>query len=495
MGVTCAAAPSVSLRRATAQLRGSTGSLSRDTLIYGIGGSATQLVYVLFLPLFTRIFSPSEFGILESLVALNSLLGIAALLGLNSSIFYFLRRTDDAGERRALAGTALSLAVGAAFAIAIIGALASGALSQVLLQQPDYATALAMACLWVPANVAATLALDLLRLEFRPRAYSTISIARGAVASVLGVVLAGPAGLGVAGLLGAHAVTTAVVAAVALFVARKSWEPALSASAAKTMLAFGLPLATFGLSLWVIAFSDRFLVITFLGTEAAGIYSLASRGAGVLGLVLFAFEAAWLPIAMARAREPSHRGFYARTFLAVGIGLIALATMLSLLAREALLVIAAPAYLPAYALVGVLALAVAVYGMGQVVAVAIQLGQRTRRLILISAIGATVNVALNVALIPRFGIAGAAAGTATAYLVSTALVFLAAQRAYPVPYPIVSVAVATTVAVAAIFTGLAFDSQLPSHVWQPATTAAKILVGLVAAWLFWRVYELPGSGR
>lgn len=484
-----ASSPRVYRRDASARIRGSKGQLTRDSVIYGVGGSATQLVYILFVPVFTRIFRPSDFGVLESLVALNSLLGVAALLGLNSAIFYFLKQTDDPDRRRHLAGTALSVAVTAGVVVALVGVLGSGALSQVLLQQPGYGVALAMACLWVPANVAATLALDFLRLDFRARAYSTIGIARGLIASALGVILAGPAGLGVAGLLAAQAITTIVAAVVALAAARNTWTPALKADAAKSMLAFGLPLATFGVALWVIAFSDRFFVIQFLGTAAAGIYSLAGRGAGVVSLVLFAFEAAWLPFAMDRAQEPGHRQVYARTFLAVGVGLVALATFLSLFAREALFVLATPDYLPAYSYVGMLALAVAVYGMGQVVGVGIQLGQRTRHLIWISGAGASVNVALNLALIPRFGIPGAAAATLGAYVVSTALVFVVAQRAYPVSYPLRSIWVATAVGATAMLIGLALDAQSPPGVWQPTTTAAKGLVWIVAARLLWLVYR------
>lgn len=481
--------PLVRLLDASARIRGSAGRLTRDSFVYGIGGSATQVVYVLFLPIFTRIFRPSDFGVLESLVALNSLLVVASLLGMNSAIFYFFKQTDDPDRRRSLGGTALSLTIVAGLVIALVGVLGSGALSQGLLQVPGYGLALVMACLWVPANAVATLGLDLLRLQFRAGAYSTIGIARAVIASGLGVILAGPLGLGVVGLLAAHVVTTTIAAGVALVVARDAWRPALKPDAARSMLGFGLPLASFGIALWVIGFSDRFFVIQFLGTAAAGIYSLASRGAGVLSLVLFAFEAAWLPFAMDRSREPNHRRIFARTFVAVGVGFVALATFLSLFAREALFVIAAPDYLPAYAYVGVLALGVAIYGIGAVVGIGIQLGARTRHLVWISAVGASVNVALNVVLIPRMGLAGAAVATLSAYVVATSLVFVAAQRAYRIRYPVRSVGVAIAAGAAAMFIGLALDESAPPGVWEPATTVAKILVWGVVASLFWLVYR------
>lgn len=459
--------------------------LTRDTVIYGLGGSGTQLVYVLFLPIFTRIFRPADFGVLDFLVAVNGLLGVAALIGLNSALFYFVNQTDQPERRRALAGTALALSTFAGFAIAIVGVAGSGALSQVLLTRPDEGAAVAMACLWVPANVAATFGLDLLRLELRPVAYSVLAIGRSAIASGLGLVAAGPLGLGVAGLLGAHAVTTAIFAAISLWAARRSWRATIDRSSMRLMVPFGLPLVTFGIALWVIAYGDRFFVIQLLGTAAAGIYSLASRGAGIVTLVVASFEAAWLPFAMAHAREPGHRDSYARVFATVGVGLIGLATFLSLFAREALIVATTPDYVPAYAYVGLLGLGAAAYGIGQVAAVGIQLGRQTAHLLRISAIAAVANVVLTVLLIPRIGIGGAALATAVAYVVSTTFIYLAAQRAYPVPYPVRTVVAGAGGALLAMAAGLFLDAMVPGSSLAPMTTAAKVAIFVVAtAWLW-----------
>src|SRR5215204_6643988 len=39
--------------------------LSTQTLVYGIGGVALQLVGVITLPIFARVFSPADYGVLE----------------------------------------------------------------------------------------------------------------------------------------------------------------------------------------------------------------------------------------------------------------------------------------------------------------------------------------------------------------------------------------------------------------------------------------------
>ena len=81
--------------------------LSRDTLVYGVGGSATRIVNILFVPIFTRLFRPADFGALDLLITQISILTILAMVGLNSAVFYQYRRVEDLDERRRLVGSAL----------------------------------------------------------------------------------------------------------------------------------------------------------------------------------------------------------------------------------------------------------------------------------------------------------------------------------------------------------------------------------------------------
>jgi O-antigen/teichoic acid export membrane protein len=351
-----------------------------------------------------------------------------------------------------------------------------------------------MACLWVPVNVAATIALDLLRVEFRPRTYAALAVGRSAIASAAGVIAAGPLGFGVAGLLAAHAVTTALAALLGLWLTRSSWTLTIDRAAVRQLVPFGLPLVTFGIALWVIGFSDRFFVIQFLGTTAAGIYSLASRGAALVGLVMFAFEAAWLPLAMNLSGRPGHHEAYARIFTTVGAGLVGLAIFLSLFAREVIFVVATPDFADAAAFVGVLALGQAIYGVGQVVAIGLQLGKRTGSLLWISAAAAALNVVLTIVLVPRIGIAGAGLATVIAYALSASLIYVMAQRAYPVPYPVRLVVLAMAIGSAAMAGGLLLDAQVARGTWISIATFEKVLIAFVAGGALWSIHRRRASG-
>lgn len=107
---------------------------------------------------------------------------------------------------------------------------------------------------------------------------------------------------------------------------------------------------------------------------------------------------------------------------------------MALFAREVLIVLTTPSFVPAYAYVGLLGLALVVHSSYQVISIGVQLGGRTSSMAWTSGAAAALNLLLNFILIPSFGLWGASVATVVAYLISTCLLYLVAQRHFPIPY-------------------------------------------------------------
>jgi O-antigen/teichoic acid export membrane protein len=82
----------------------------------------------------------------------------------------------------------------------------------------------------------------------------------------------------------------------------------------------------------------------------------------------------------------------------------------------------------------------------------------------VTGVGAAVNVALNVMLIPPYGMMGAAIATVVAYVVLFAGMTLTAQRVYPVPYQWRRVVTLAATAVALTVLGKLLDVPLPGAI-------------------------------
>jgi O-antigen/teichoic acid export membrane protein len=117
----------------------------------------------------------------------------------------------------------------------------------------------------------------------------------------------------------------------------------------------------------------------------------------------------------------------------VTIGLTTAGLVLALFARE-LIDVLAPAFDQAYEVVGLLALAVVLFGISTVAVAGISYARRTGVLAGVTLAAAIVNIGLNFVLIPPFGMIGAALANLAAYLLLAALYYVIAQRIYPTPY-------------------------------------------------------------
>jgi O-antigen/teichoic acid export membrane protein len=189
-----------------------------------------------------------------------------------------------------------------------------------------------------------------------------------------------------------------------------------------------------GLSLQVILLADRFFLEYFRSLNEVGIYAIGVALAAGLGLVTSAFQMAFGPYSMSIQHQPDARVTYAHiltVFYALAAGG---AVVLSLFAREALLIVSTPAYEGARFVVPYLAFYVVGVSLSYIASLGSWLAKRTDNLAWTTFVGAVVNLALHLALIPPFGIVGAGIATLAAQGVYVALLFWASQRCYPIPY-------------------------------------------------------------
>ena len=137
------------------------------------------------------------------------------------------------------------------------------------------------------------------------------------------------------------------------------------------------------------------------------------------------------------------------------------------------LLTAKPEYYSGSRVVALLAFGGAAWAAYTVVAIGIGRARRTQFNWVVTGAAAVLNVGLNLVLIPRYGMMGAAIATVAAYTTMFAAMAWHAQRVYPVPYQwrrVVTV-VGTAVAIVAVAKAV--------HVSLPVAIALSALYPLV----------------
>jgi O-antigen/teichoic acid export membrane protein len=442
-------------------LSGQLKRLGKHSVIYGLGGLVSRILAVLLLPLYTHYLSTSDYGKIETLVALVTVLAILLQLGISSAFFrYYFDAEDDTGRRLVLRTSfwftmtmaTLGLVVLLAFAAPIAGWLFGDADAANLVR----ASAVA---LWAQMNYGQLT--NLFRVEERSVAFvlaslSNVVLTVGATLLLVVVLDEGPIGVVVGNFTG-----TLLVYLVLLGYRREQLGLQVSWPLLRRMNHFGLPLVPSALLLWVTNFSDRFFLVKLTDTSEVGLYSVGVRIASAMVLLLTAFRMAWPAFAYSIKSDDEARRTYAWVLTYLIVLSTWIATALTLLSPWLVAWLTAPQFQSASRVVGPLAFAAVSFGGFIVLSIGIGRARRTQFNWVITGVAAAVNVTLNLTLIPRYGMMGAAVATVAAYTVMFAGMAWWAQRIFPVPYQWRRVLTAAGAGVAIVVVGKLVDAGLP----------------------------------
>jgi O-antigen/teichoic acid export membrane protein len=405
---------------------------------YTAASILSKVIAVALLPLYTRYLSPEDYGAAEILFAAVVTASIIIRFGLLEAIlrFYYL---DDEDPARVVKSTFAGL-----FWLSTLGALVAlpfaAPLSELLLDPSELPAGvsgaelvrIAIGGLWVLTMW--EFMLTLFRLDERARAFFVTTILNVLAAIALTVVLVVGLDEGARGLLlGSYASGAAfVVVLIALQWRRLSlWpEPALL----RRLWRFGLPTMPAEVSLYALNFVDRLIIVRSLGLKEAGLYSLGVKFAQAVNVLVRGFQLAWPPLAYSIRDDGEARRFYATVVTLFVAGCAFVVAGMWLFSRWIVRALAAPRFFDSYEVIGLVATAVTLYALYLVLVVILGRTGRTE-FNLPAAIGALVaNVALNLALVPPLGIAGAGLALVASYLVVLGLMYGFTQRLFPVPY-------------------------------------------------------------
>jgi O-antigen/teichoic acid export membrane protein len=434
--------------------------LGRHSFVYGLGGLVSRILAVLLLPLYTHYLTPADYGRIETLVAGVTVLTIVLRLGISSAFFRFwFDARDDAGRRTVLRTSFWFTMVASTAGLAAGMALAAP-VSDLLFGDTGNADLVraAFVLLWAQMNYEQLTAV--FRVEERSTAFVLASLANvlvtvGATVLLVVVLEKGPLGVLVGNLSG-----TLLVYAALLGYRREQLGLELDRGLLRQMNRFGLPLVPTALFLWLTNFSDRFFLVKLADAAEVGLYSVGVRIASAMVLLLTAFRMAWPAFAYSIEDEGEARRTYAfvLTYLTVVASWTALA--LGLLSPWLVDVLADDAFASASRVVAPLAFAAVAFGAYIVIAIGLGRARRTQFNWVVTGSAALVNVALNLALIPPYGMMGAAIATVAAYVTMAAGMAWWSQRVYPVPYQWRRVATAAAVALALVVAGKLLDLGL-----------------------------------
>ena len=447
---------------------------------YTAASVISKLIAVALLPLYTRYLSLADYGAAEVMFAAVVSASIFVRFGMVEALLRFYYKDDEDPAR--VVSTSFAALFWVSTAAALIALPFADPISQALLKEsaPDLAR-ISIGGLWVLTMF--EYLLTLFRLEERARAFFTTTILNVLATIGLTVVLVVGQGEGARGLLLGSYASGAVFVLGLIFVQRRRLSLWIDGALLRRMTRFGLPTMPAELSLYLLNFIDRIVIVRFAGLAAAGLYSLAVKFAQGVNVLVRGFQLAWPPLAYSIRDDGEARRAYAAVVTWFVTGCAFVVTGMWLFSRWIVRALAAPQFFDSYEAIGLIATGVTLYALYMVLVVILGRTGRTEFNFPATIAALIVNVALNLALVPPLGIVGAGLALVASYLVVVALMYVFTQRLFPVPYEWARLA--RVVLASAALVGLG-ELLLP-------TRGAAGLLARIVLWLAYPAVLLAGG--
>jgi O-antigen/teichoic acid export membrane protein len=449
------------------------GQLGKDSVIYGLGGMLAKSLSFFLLPVYTRIFTPADYGTIEMLAVLSSFLSQILVMGMDSaqSMYFFAERENGQPAQARVVSAILQWRMIWGTAIVVLATLTTPFLNAAFFSGQLGWEYFAVAFVGTLLAQVMSQSAEVFRLLYRPWSYIGVTLAQSILAAALVLMFILVFDQGILGFFLGAGVASAAMALVGWYQLReyitfgappREWWPRL--------LRFGVPLVPAGVAMYLMSTADRWFVRFYHGDEALGLYAVAAKFALLLAVGTETFRKAWWPIAM----DSMHSGDGPHTFRTIArlyLGVVC-AGIVALTFTSPWLVewLTAPAFRDAWPIVGVLAWQGLLYGFFLIASVGIWKTEKTYLNLYLMGGAAVAGLALNQLLVPTWGGMGAAVATAVTYFGWVSASLVVSERLWRVGFPIKLCC--SQVGVAAIYVGWFVLSGGAQH---------EVLLGLTAS--------------
>lgn len=408
----------------------------RAASVYATATALRGAIGFLLLPLYTRVFTPAEYGRLAIILAITSAATIAFSFGLDFALFrnFFRLSSDKSAQRRLVNSLWMFLIVAPlGVALAVIVVVAPQLPSTAIIQPEELAIGLIGAAVFVSAS---TVPFALLRAQQRLRDYVKLSVVFTASSAIVTLIIVVGLDAGVRGWLLATLIANLIGFVAAVRIIPFRLPRPFDSGHVRNGLALGLPLIPHFLGHWGLLLADRAVLGGIVSSAAVGVYTLGATLALPALILVQALGTAFMPSYAAAAASDVDRERLRSITSVQAVSVMAICFSVALIGPSLVGLIAPAAYHGAVPLIPWIALGYAFLGLYSMPMNGLSLGMgRTKFVWLGTGAACCTNLGLIYLLVPAYGILAAAIASAAGYLAllgATSFYSMSAQN--PVSY-------------------------------------------------------------
>ena len=386
-------------------------TLTKGYLIYFIGNSASRFIGVLLLPLFTRVLTKSDYGYFEIVQSAILLLTPMVSMQVFEGILRFLIGKENPDDQREILSSST--------AIVLISLAAANLVYFGIAKFTSFPyTWLILG--YFNSFFLSSYGMRIARAFNKRAVYSISNFVYGAGIALFSVIFLLTDKLDLANILTAYIaanIINLIYLGIALNLSPLFSLTKINRKLVQQILGYSFPLLFDAVCWWFMNLSDRFLLKYFMNLEAVGIYGVAYKFSAALLFINLIFYMVWQEESIKNSGKENLAKGNADVFnhfIKMQIGAFLAIIPLT---KFYIVLFVDPSYHSAINYVPLLVGGAVFSSFSAFFGMRYQVEKRTNIALVTSIIGSTTNFALNIFLIPAYGIWGAAASTIFSFAV------------------------------------------------------------------------------
>jgi O-antigen/teichoic acid export membrane protein len=408
----------------------------RHAIIFGLGSIAQSATQFLLIPILTATLIPAQLGAYYLIQMASTIAGAIFYLGMTSALPRSYFDYSDEVNRRSVFTTAFIVISFGAIIQVLLGTLGGGLISRLMLRNEVYRTAVQWAFIGNALSFINQFFFSYLRFLRR----SIFSVVLGLLALIgsMGISIAllkvNPSDIS-APFKGQAIAQMIIIIVFIIKSGKKIFYPRIFWKEIPILLKFGIPTIFSSFAFIVMDQADRILIGRMLSMSEVGIYSVAYKLSSVINVVLIVpFGQIFSPMMIEYRKQSNIKSFFNKVFSYYCMACFFCIVITAFFAKDLLPIVArGSSYSSVTPIIVIVMLGYAAYGVINIVSA----GLIYQRKIIISTViywvCAGTKIMLNLLVIPRWGMFGAAGVTFIIYILLPLLISLASHKYFSFP--------------------------------------------------------------
>ena len=400
-------------------------TLLSNTFLISLGTFGSKLLTFVMVRFYTGVLTPADYGTADLIMQTANLLLPLVSLGITNGVFRFA--LDRKEQRRSI------FTIG--FYTILVGSLILLAALPLLSNSESLREYTLLIGVYTLASCLHSLCAQYIRAEGKTALFAVQGIINTALVIGFNITFLLVFRMGVFGYV-MSVVAADGICTLFLVLREKLWKlwlPKPEGQLWNAMLRYSIPLIPATIFWWITSVSDRYMVAYFLGTDANGLYAVACKIPTVLTLLSTIFMEAWQFSAIQEATgdREVHIRFYTQVWSAFLAVMVMAGSVIIVLCRLEIRMLSTQQYYEAWKYIPSLSMAMVFSAFSSFMGSVYVVTEKSRLSLWTALWSALANIFLNLLLIPRIGIQGAAIATLASYVLCFAIRAVTSRRLIP----------------------------------------------------------------